>query len=568
MSTPESAQGDALVVARGSPAARRDEGAGHGDPLAPLVARLERILSRVASDPEESLPQVLDATIDALGARFAVFLKKESRRPRLLVGRWEGASHIGRPDRLLDTVHIEEILRSGSPRWVLAPNGADDATAGEPPGGDALRAGFRVPLAHRTEGAVVLGWQRGAIASRPATDPGRLAPYFALALTLDATREENSRLRREVLAAREAWTPEASVFAPPAVVRMIVEAAPDGAPCTESPAHLRALHPEIIGESSAVRAILLSVTTAARCDIPVLIEGESGTGKEIIARAIHASSRRAGKPFVCENCGAVPETLVESEFFGHEAGAFTGATFSKPGLFERADGGTVFLDEIGEMDLALQRRLLRVLQEKEVRKVGGIEAVPVDFRVISATNRVVEHLVASSRFREDLYYRLNVMTISVPSLRERTSDIPILLRHFNHVLRGQTGKGLLEFTDRALAALYAYPWPGNVRELRNEVLRLAATDLREVDVGALSPRILRGPKRTEALEHAPQRRLAQIEREIVGAAILEAIRQARGNRAEAARRLGVTRASLYRRLVRYGLLPALRLEDDGRRRSG
>jgi DNA-binding NtrC family response regulator len=143
-----------------------------------------------------------------------------------------------------------------------------------------------------------------------------------------------------------------------------------------------------------------------------------------------------------------------------------------------------------------------------------------------------------------------------------------LLRHFNHVLRGQTGKGLLEFTDRALAALYAYPWPGNVRELRNEVLRLAATDLREVDVGALSPRILRGPKRTEALEHAPQRRLAQIEREIVGAAILEAIRQARGNRAEAARRLGVTRASLYRRLVRYGLLPALRLEDDGRRRSG
>ncbi len=309
--------------------------------------------------------------------------------------------------------------------------------------------------------------------------------------------------------------------------------------------------PELVGRSAALAAVLDFVRVASLGDYPVLIEGESGTGKELVAKAIHRLSARSRGPFVSENCGALPETLVESECFGHEKGAFTGASSPKAGLFERARGGTVFLDEIGEMALTTQRKLLRVLQEKYIRRIGGDRLIPVDFRVISATNRNLEEMVAQGTFRKDLYYRLNVASICLPTLRERAEDIPLLLEHFNQTFARELGRPPLEFAPGALEALAKYPWPGNVRELRNEVLRLACSPERLVGVEELSPRIRQGAAASP--QEKPERPLWQIERDVVGAAILAAIRTAKGNRAEAARRLGITRAALYRRVRRYRL---------------
>jgi transcriptional regulator with PAS, ATPase and Fis domain len=302
--------------------------------------------------------------------------------------------------------------------------------------------------------------------------------------------------------------------------------------------------------------VLLAVISAARSDIPVLIEGESGTGKELIARAIHRLSVRGTKPFVCENCGAMPESLAESELFGHEKGAFTGAHERKPGLFEQALQGTVFLDEVGEMDLSLQRKLLRVLQEREIRRLGGSEVIAVDFRLVSATNRRLEKLVAAGEFREDLYYRLNATTIHVPPLRERVDDIPLLVDHFGSLFTRELRRPPVALTSRALGALQAYRWPGNVRELRNEMWRLSTSEKAEVDEGDLSHRILDDARRIGVgwpplPEVLPS--LEEYERQTVGVLLESVLRKVRGNRAEAARLLGVSRSMLYRRLSRYGL---------------
>ncbi|MGQ9592830.1 MAG: sigma-54 interaction domain-containing protein, partial [Planctomycetota bacterium] len=309
--------------------------------------------------------------------------------------------------------------------------------------------------------------------------------------------------------------------------------------------------PELVGRSAALARVLEFVRIAALGDYPVLVEGESGTGKELVARAIHRLSARSSGPFESENCGALPESLVESEFFGYEKGAFTGATAQKAGLFERARRGTIFLDEIGEMDLSTQRKLLRVLQEKHVRRVGGAKLIPVDFRVISATNRTLEDMVARGTFRKDLFYRLNVASICIPPLRDRPEDIPLLADHFNRSFAAEFGRPPLEFSASAIEAFGAYAWPGNVRELRNEILRLSTGPETRVDAGALSPRIQRGVRTFRPRDPRPS--LFELEREAVGSAILAAIRTSNGNRAEAARKLGITRAALYRRARRYRL---------------
>jgi len=282
----------------------------------------------------------------------------------------------------------------------------------------------------------------------------------------------------------------------------------------------------------------------------VLIEGESGTGKELVARAIHRLGSRGGGPFVCENCAALPEHLFESECFGHEKGAFTGAVQQKAGLFERARSGTVFLDEVGELHLTMQRKLLRVLQEKQVRRVGGQDAIAIDFRVISATNRDLEAMVGAGAFRKDLYFRLNVSTILVPPLRDRPEDIPLLVHHFASLTARELGREPLILTAGALDAICRYRWPGNIRELRNEILRLACTGQLVADAHSLSPRVLRSLRQGEARAAQEVRPLSEVERE----AILAAMRASRGNRSETARRLQITRSSLYRKLERYGLL--------------
>jgi DNA-binding NtrC family response regulator len=306
---------------------------------------------------------------------------------------------------------------------------------------------------------------------------------------------------------------------------------------------------EIIGTSEALQSVFRLVEKVAATNTNILIQGPSGTGKELIARAIHHHSPRCEKPFVAINCGALPETLLESELFGHTKGAFTGAVTSKPGLFRSAEGGTIFLDEIGEITPALQVRLLRALQEHEVTPVGSSAPARFDARIIAATNRDLEKEVSENRFREDLFYRLNVIEIHLPPLKERREDIPLLTRHFiKHTAREQSA---LEkpIAPAAMSALINYHWPGNVRELQNAVERAFTLSGDTIDAESLPPRV-----REAAGDARPMRdpdglrpTLAEIERRY----IREVINAVNEDKTRAANILGIDLSTLYRKLKRY-----------------
>jgi DNA-binding NtrC family response regulator len=303
----------------------------------------------------------------------------------------------------------------------------------------------------------------------------------------------------------------------------------------------------ILGRTAAMLTVYKQIAYAADSKAPVLIYGESGTGKELVARAIHTHGERARQPFVALNCGAVTETLLESELFGHVRGAFTGATSDRKGVFEQAHGGTVFLDEIGDTPLTMQVKLLRVLQDGDVRPVGSSRTIHVDARVVTATNVDLERAVAEQRFREDLYYRLGVIVISIPPLRERREDIPMLIDQFAGRAAARTGRQVT-ISPEAMAALGAYRWPGNVRELENTIERLAVFSRGIVDVPDLPPTIVAAPALQERLfQDLPS--LEELERRYL-VHVLDAVG---GNRSRAADVLGVDRRTLYRMAVRFGL---------------
>jgi serine/threonine-protein kinase PknK len=303
----------------------------------------------------------------------------------------------------------------------------------------------------------------------------------------------------------------------------------------------------IVGRSEPMRKLLALVDRVTSSDVPVLIAGESGTGKELVARALHANGPRAKKPFISENCGSIPESLLESALFGHVKGAFTGASSTRAGLFEAADGGTFFLDEIGEMPLSMQAKLLRVLQDGEVRPVGGERARHVDVRVIGATNRDLEAMVQKGTFRQDLFYRLNVITIRVPSLRERAEDIPTLVAH---LLAKHAPGRKLRVTRAAMDRLVGFPWPGNVRQLENEIRRavvLADDNAGRIDVGELSSEIGQaGPDSTREAGLDLRSRIDALEFDAVKAALVST----RGNQTQAARMLGLSRFGLQKMMKR------------------
>jgi len=306
----------------------------------------------------------------------------------------------------------------------------------------------------------------------------------------------------------------------------------------------------LIGRSEAMTKLLDLVAQVAPSEATVLISGESGTGKEIIAAAIHYNSLRKEGPFVKINCAAITETLLESELFGHEKGSFTGADRRKEGKFRQASGGTILLDEVSEMSLAMQVKLLRVLQEREITRVGGDEVIPIDVRVITAANRDLVREITAGRFREDLYYRLNVVTLQVPPLRERKEDIPLLAIHFLKEFAEKNHKEIKGFTPRALDRMLRYSWPGNVRELMNTVERgvvLSRSDY--LDESDLSPILmekdsLEGDNAVTSGESS----LESMEK----ATILKILEEAGGNKSEAARRLGITRRTLHQKLKKYG----------------
>ena len=317
----------------------------------------------------------------------------------------------------------------------------------------------------------------------------------------------------------------------------------------------------IIGTSSGMQDVLRMISRLKDTRTPVLISGESGTGKELVARAIHFRGMMAQTPFVAVDCGALVPTLMESEMFGYEKGAFTGAMKSKMGLFQAANGGSIFLDEIGELPLEMQAKLLRVLQEKEVRPVGSNDRHAVDVRVIAATNRDLESAYRTGTFRKDLYFRLNVVTVHIPPLRERRADIPMLVHHF---LNRYTPTKPLQVTAAAMKSLLQYDWPGNVRELENCIARAVTLgDQQTIDVQDLPPAIR--SEQPASSEMTPQdaaslstTALAEMER----MTILRVFEQAHGDKALAGKMLGISRATLYRKLKRYNIAPRGNPEQD------
>ena len=305
---------------------------------------------------------------------------------------------------------------------------------------------------------------------------------------------------------------------------------------------------EIIGSTPQMREIFSMVSLVAKTEVTVLIQGESGTGKELVARAVHGKSRRKNAPFVAINCGAIPETLLESELFGHEKGAYTGAHVQRKGKLELADGGTVFLDEVAEMPMSLQVKLLRFLQERTVERLGGRQSIPVDVRIIAASNKDLKDEIAAGEFREDLYFRLSVVTITLPPLRERAEDIGMLANTF---LRraGQEYRRKLRFSREAIAAVAKYQWPGNIRELENSIQRASIMArgrfIESADLGIPSA----GLPEHVSLREARNR----VERQVV----VDALTRTRGNISRAATELGVSRPTLYSLLANYEIrIPA------------
>jgi two-component system response regulator HupR/HoxA len=311
----------------------------------------------------------------------------------------------------------------------------------------------------------------------------------------------------------------------------------------------------IIGKSPAMAELYQVMAKVVDADIPVLITGESGTGKEMVATALHANGPRSEKAFVVQNCSAFNENLLESELFGHVKGAFTGAMRDKQGLFEVADGGTFFLDELGEMSPALQVKLLRVLQDGTFMPVGGTKQRKVDVRIIAATNRNLEEMVKKGTFREDLYYRLNVVSLRLPPLRERVGDVPLLVRFFLEKIAEKTKRDLKSITPDAMACLERYPWPGNIRQLENEMQRACVMSGKEsvITRECLSPTVAGVetplPRILANQERALKDVLEQVEREMIEQELL----RCEGNKSEVARRLGIARSNLLTKCREYGL---------------
>ena len=309
----------------------------------------------------------------------------------------------------------------------------------------------------------------------------------------------------------------------------------------------------IIGTSPAMRAVLETLAMVAPSEATVLIYGESGTGKELFAKAVHANGRHRDGPFVAVNCAALSETLLESELFGHEKGAFTGADKRRDGLFAQADKGTIFLDEIGEISSAMQVKLLRVIQEREFLRVGGSRKVRVDVRIVAATNKDLQEEVRAGRFRQDLFFRLNVVTLTIPPLRERMTDVPLLAAFFLKRFAARNNKTVKGFTPGAMDRMMKYAWPGNVRELENAVERAVVLLVGEyVSERELPPSMTVNAGNAEQADSRHMLSGLSLE-DAEKLVIMETIHDCGGNKTEAARRLGVTRKTLLAKMVRYGI---------------
>jgi two-component system, NtrC family, response regulator HydG len=314
----------------------------------------------------------------------------------------------------------------------------------------------------------------------------------------------------------------------------------------------------ILGDSGPMNKVFDLITNAARSDAPVIIFGESGTGKELVAAAIHNTGARKRKPYLKVNCAALNESLLESELFGHVKGAFTGAFQNRKGRFEAANGGDIFLDEIGDLPLSTQVKLLRVLEEKVIERVGDNRPVPIDVRIISGTNRNLKKLVGSGLFREDLFYRINVIPIVIPPLRERRSDIPLLAESFFRRIRLKNDKNIDVISNSALDSLMNYSWPGNVRELKSALEYGFVT----CDGSVIEPLHLPPDVFQNSIQISPKKKISLNRNEIQKSQLIDALEQTGGNQTKAAHILGVSRITVWNRMNKYGIKPVRKIAED------
>ena len=509
--------------------------------LQTLLAVLRRLQG--VDQVERAAELLIDASVSLTRAERGFVFLVESGNIVLALGRNFARESVAAPEKKLSQTLLRRALDSAGP-LLLMDAAHDGEFAGVASISDlGLRSLLAVPLRHQGEALGLLlvdhRLASGAFREEDVELLGGLAGAAATALGAVRDRSElkrlkrrNANLQRQLGRRVKAEKEELQRLGTLDSVRF----------------------GEVVGASPAIQDLFAQMERVMESDVPVLIQGESGTGKELVARALHFGGPRASRPFVVENCGALPDTLLESELFGHVKGAFTGATRNKAGRFEEAAGGTLFLDEVGEMSQAMQQRLLRVLQEGEVRRLGSDELVKVDVRLVAATNQDLRVAVEEGRFREDLYYRLKVVLLELPPLRRREGDVRLLAEHFLSLEAAEQGRPRRELAAESLAALEACAWPGNVRQLRNEMRRVTLLSEGPIAAEDLSPEVLQGAAGEPATDDAslplPERVLALESR-----AILDALARFQGNRSKAATSLGITRFALLRKIEKYGLAP-------------
>jgi serine/threonine-protein kinase PknK len=506
------------------------------------LTRLLQVNKRINSETDlrRLLDFIMDTAIELTGAERGFLLLTERTKVVFQVARNLRREEVDAPEREISRRIVSRVVKTGEP--ILSDNATEDprfekfVSVSDLNLTSILSLPFRVK--DRTIGAIYLDnrFQRGAFTADDRDVLSALSDQAAIAIDNIRRQQEITRLNRQLAEKLERQTDEL-----------------DRARQALEERSYKYDYDDIVGRSSAMKRIFLILDKVVESEVPVLIQGESGTGKELIARAIHRNSARKENRFVAVNCGAIPVNLLESEFFGHVRGAFTGAVEDKKGLFLHAHGGTLFLDEIGDMDLEMQKKLLRVLQEGEVRPVGGKRLSRVDVRIISATNKDLKEEMKAGRFREDLYYRINVINIDLPPLRERGEDVAELARHFLLKTAREMGIPAKAIDDDAMRALVAYPWRGNVRELENELKRATALSDDRITRDDLSPQILESgePEADGGREPSTlKEKVEQAER----AEIRRALENADGNQTRAAKDLGISRVWLRKKMERYGLL--------------
>ncbi len=530
---------------------------------------MQRVMNAMVEErrPDAVFGMIVDTLVDFTGAERGFFIlmddKKDTDSERtVMAARNFDREEISDAFAKISKTIEREVARKGRPVIVNdAP--LDERYAGADSIVDMrLRSVLAVPVRgpEGAEGAIYLDnrFERGVFQENQLPFISIFADQAAIALRNAVLHESNERRLEEltmakseveelnrILADRVAQTSAELMEVKEHVLRDL-----DQAP-------LKYSYSNIVAQSRRMREVFHLLDKVTDSDVPVLIHGESGTGKELVARAIHFNGPRKNAPFISENCAAIPETLLESELFGYKKGSFTGATADKKGLFEAANGGTLFLDEIGDMPMDMQKKLLRVLQEREVRRVGGNTPVSIDVRILAASNQDLRKLCEEGRFREDLYYRLNVITVTLPPLRDRREDIPLLVERFLDEAT-QEGGEQKTVSDDAMQALERYHWPGNVRELRNEVQRAAALSDRVIVPLVLSENVRGRKDEPQAVAELGNKTLKEMVREVTEEmerkVIQEALNRCRGKKAQAARMLGVSRPTLDSKIDNYDLV--------------